>query len=210
MAPPLFISFEGIDGSGKTTQAENLHKRLQEETHSAILVREPGSTPLGESLRALLKGDTPISALAELFLFEAARTELVSKIIVPAITEGSTVITDRYTDSTIAYQGGGRELDINTIRSLNNLATHGLKPDVTFLISSDPKRALRRVSDNATRYEQVQTQDTGFYQRIANAYTQQAERDPTRVHILDGSLEKTDLAQQIWHIVTAKLNAPPP
>ena len=207
MASPLFISFEGIDGSGKTTQAENLHQRLQDENHPAILVREPGSTPLGEILRALLKGNTPISALAELFLFEAARTELVSKIIVPAMTGGSTVITDRYTDSTIAYQGGGRQLDINTIRSLNNVAAQGLKPDLTFLISSDPKRALRRVRDNATRYEQFQTQDTGFYQRIANAYTQQAEQDPKRFHTLDGSLEKTDIAQQIWNIVTAKLSA---
>lgn len=210
MAPPLFISFEGIDGSGKTTQAENLHQRLQEKDHPAILVREPGSTPLGETLRALLKGNTPISALAELFLFEAARTELVSKIIVPAMTGGSTVITDRYTDSSIAYQGGGRQLDINTIRSLNDVATQGLKPDLTFLISSDPKRALRRATDNATRYEQFQTQDTDFYQRIADAYTQQAEQHPARFHTLDGSLEKTEIAKQIWHIVTAKLSAPLP
>ena len=209
MAPPLFISFEGIDGSGKTTQAKALHQRMQQEKHPSILVREPGSTPLGENLRAILKGENPITALAELFLFEAARAELVAKIIAPAMAAGTTVITDRYTDSSVAYQGGGRGLDTTTIHSLNSIATQWLTPDITFLIFSDPQKALRRATNSATRFEQHQTQDKDFYQRITNAYAHQAAQDPERVRTLNGSLKKGDIAQQIWHTVSAKLNEPP-
>lgn len=204
MPRSLFVSFEGIDGSGKSTQAHALYHRMTQQGIPAVSVREPGSTPLGEHLRAYLKSEQPLSPMAELFMFEAARAELLDKIILPALKAGTTVIADRYIDSTIAYQGAGRGLDIPSIRQVNNLATGGLTTDLTFFLASEPRKALRRSTDRTNRFE---TQDLTFYERVTREYSREAAADPHRVHAIDASLKKEQIAEQIWGITSQKMKA---
>ena len=201
MPKPTFISFEGIDGSGKTTQAQILHKNMERQGIPAILVREPGSTPFGDHLRQFLKGQQPISPLAELLSFEAARAELVQNVITPALHKGITVISDRYTDSSVAYQGAGRNLNLETIDLLNSLATQNTIPDLTFLLHIEPQEASRRTTDLHSRFE---SQDAGFYQRIAKGYTAQAARNTQRIIVLDATLPQETLSGQIWDHIVAK------
>ena len=202
MPKPLFISFEGIDGSGKSTQAIKLFDHLIYSGVPAILVREPGYTPLGEHLREYLKGQEPLTPVAELLLFEAARAQLVVTVIAPALRDGTTVITDRYTDSTFAYQGAGRGLDPILIRSLNSMATRDLFPDITFLLSIDPSAATARTNDRNARFE---AENRDFYNRVATAYAQQAKAQPHRIQTLDATLPEADLAESIRTVTTRNL-----
>ena len=195
MPRPLFITFEGIDGCGKTTQAELLHRRLEQEQIPCILVREPGSTPLGQHLREFLKSRRPISPLAELLAFEAARAELVTTKILPALNAGTTVIADRFTDSSIAYQGGGREMERRTVTALNHVATQRVKPDLTFLLSIDPEEAARRARDDDARFENM---DLQFYRRVAEAYDEQARSEPKRIQVLNATEPVGNISQRIW------------
>ena len=206
MPKPVFISFEGIDGSGKSTQAKLLLDRLHEQDVQAILVREPGHTPLGEHLRQFLKSQQPITPTAELFCFQAARAELVQSTIIPALNDGISVITDRYTDSTVAYQGAGRGLNLQNIETLNYLATQCTVPDMTFLLSIDPDEAAGRTTDLHSRYE---SQDTNFYRRVSKGYQDQAKRETTRIRVLDASLPITQISQSIWAAVARALNRTP-
>ena len=200
MPRATFISFEGIDGSGKTTQAQILLKSMERQGIPAILVREPGSTPFGDHLRQFLKGQQPISPLAELLSFEAARAELVQKVITPALDNSITVISDRYIDSSVAYQGAGRNLNLETINLLNSLATQNKTPDLTFLLHIEPKDAAKRTNDLHSRFE---SQDAGFYHRVARGYTVQAARNTQRIIVLDASLPEATLSNQIWEHVAA-------
>ena len=148
MADGLFIVFEGGEGSGKSTQAERLYRRLSEE-RSALLVREPGTTPLGLHLRDYLKSGRPLTPESELLLFAAARAQLVADQIRPSLERGITVISDRFSGSTVAYQGYGRAGRRDVIDYLNNYATSGLNPDVTYLLDIDPEEGLHRVGKRA-------------------------------------------------------------
>ena len=204
MPKPLFITFEGIDGSGKTTQAEVLHKRLTNHGLPCLLVREPGSTPLGQHLREFLKSQRPVTPMAELLAFLAARAELVKTQILPALQEGTNVISDRYADSSIAYQGGGRKIDTNTIHSLNRVATHHLKPDLTFLMEIDPAQAAGRSTDLQGRFENM---DLEFYKRVATAYKEQAARAPNRIQVMDATQPVDRISQKIWVATGVKMTA---
>lgn len=198
MPNPIFVSFEGIDGSGKSTQARLLHRRLAEAGYPAVLVREPGSTPLGDHLRAFLKGNEPITPMAELFAFQAARAELLSKRVLPSLEKGTSVVADRHTDSSIAYQGAGRGLPLDAINYLNNLSTQGTKPHITFLLHIDPAQALLRQEDRTSRYE---SQPDDFKHRVAQGYTDQAAREPDRIRTLDATLSQDTLSDTIWTAV---------
>ncbi|MFP6636851.1 MAG: dTMP kinase, partial [Dehalococcoidia bacterium] len=140
----IFIVCEGGDGSGKSTQARNLSQRLRRRSIPALLTREPGGTPSGESIRRLLKGQRSFRPMSELLLFEAARAQLVESVIRPGLDGGTTVICDRYTASTVAYQGHGRGLDLALIQRLNEMATGGLVPDLTVLLDLSPLVGLSR------------------------------------------------------------------
>ena len=205
MATPLFISFEGIDGSGKSTQANTLLKHLTSTGTQAILVREPGSTPLGEHLRSYLKSQQPLEPMAELFLFEAARNQLVTSVIAPALQRGVTVITDRHTDSSIAYQGGGRGIDPATIEMLNQLATTGLTPDITFFLSIPPRLALSRAHDKAARFE---TQTKTFYDLVTDAYAAQAARHPDRIKTIHASMSEPSVTKAVLDLTDSAINNP--
>lgn len=194
-----FIVFEGGDGSGKSTQARNLMQRLRRRGSGAVLTHEPGGTPLGEALRRVLKSGPVMSPLSELFLFEAARAQLVDTLIRPALEEGRTVIADRYVASTVAYQAYGRELDRNLVDRLNREATGGLMPDLTVLLDLSVGTSLSRIrrasNDN---FDQAPHE---FHRRVREGYMAQAEANPDKWLVLDGTRAKRDLGRQIWEKV---------
>ncbi|MEA2376648.1 MAG: dTMP kinase [Thermoleophilaceae bacterium] len=184
----LFVTFEGIDRSGKTTQARLLTEALGDD---AVGVREPGGTPAGERVRDLLKdAAVPLGPEAEALLFAAARGELVSRVIRPALEEGRVVVSDRFLDSSLAYQGGARGLGVDEVERINRFATGGLVPDLTFLLEIDPSSAAERAGESdrfedegsslqqAVRdaYERLVSADSGRWRRI------DATRDPAEVH----------------------------
>ena len=206
-----FISIEGGDGAGKSTQAHLLVDRLKASGHDALLVREPGGTPLGEALRPLVKGEVPATPLSELMLFETARTELVATVIRPALSLGTIVVSDRFTDSTLAYQGFGRGIETDTIVQLNELATGGLKPDMTLLLDIDPEVSLQRVSgadggriDPATQ-RRFESQPIAFHERICEGFRTLAQEDPTRWFVIDAVRQPEKVAEQIWSTVVGVL-----
>ena len=203
MPNPIFITFEGIDGSGKTTQAQNLHHRLKTHHHDVLLLREPGSTPLGDHLRQFLKGQQPVSPLAELLAFQASRAELVSTTIRPALDQGTSVVLDRYVDSSSAYQGGGRNLPSPLIHLLNRTSTEGLYPHITFLLSINPDEAAKRSRDSQSRFE---SQDPDFHQRVAALYQDLAYTYPHRIKSIDATAHPDAIADQIWQQTLQALN----
>jgi dTMP kinase len=175
----LFVSLEGIDGSGKTTQAKLLAKDLGEET---ALVREPGGTELGERLRDLiLKSSEPLSPMVELQLFCVARSQLVDQVIRPALDEGRTVVSDRFSDSSVAYQGGGRGLDPADVRNLCDIVTEGLWPDLTIYLKIDPDKAFSKLADS----DRIESEGVDFQRKVAEAYDRIAVAEADRVRIVD-------------------------
>ena len=191
----VLISFEGIDGSGKSTQARLLSRSLEDRGHPVVEVREPGGTQLGERVRdLLLDASSSIDPLAELFLFTAARAQLVANVIIPALDAGCTVIADRFYDSTVAYQGAGRELaSVADIADLQRLATSGLEPARTYFIDVPVEIALERRGNATDRMESV---GHDFYRRVVNGYRSLSSRSPRFVR-LDGTLPVDKLSTLI-------------
>ncbi len=183
----LLLTFEGIDGSGKSTQARLLDEYLQKNGHETLLVREPGGTELSERVRSiLLDSRLNVHPMAELLLFSAARTQLVAERIRPALDKGRIVLCDRFYDSTTAYQGAGRGVaDPAWLQSFHRRVTDGLVPDRTYLVNLDPETARDRRGD-ATEGDRMEAEDQDFYRRVAAAYDALAEEHPDRIHRLDG------------------------
>jgi dTMP kinase len=176
----VFITFEGIDRSGKTTQARMLAEALGDDV---VLVREPGGTPAAERIRDLVKGETDLTPMAETLLFGAARAELVERVIRPALTEGRTVISDRYGDSTVAYQGGARGLGIERVEQLNHWLTGNLEPDVTFLLEVQPTTAAGRGGE----LDRFEREGEELQRAVAQAYEELAERHAGRFVRIDAA-----------------------
>jgi dTMP kinase len=198
-----FIVFEGGDGAGKSTQARLLFRRLARQGCRVVLTREPGGTPVGRAARRWLKGGSGITPLAELLLFAAARAENVDRVIAPALETQHTVICDRFTGSTLAYQGYGRGLDMELIHQLNALATRGLRPDLTILLDMPPEPGLaRKRRSDRDRFE---SEDVEFHRRVREGYRSLASRDGWAV--LDGTLQRRVLAGQVWKSVQPILEA---
>ncbi len=198
---PLFITFEGGEGSGKSVQARALYKRLSKLAIPALLTHEPGGTSLGKKLRRWLKWteDTDVSPLTELLLFNASRAQLVDKVIKPNLENGKIVICDRYTDSTTAYQSYGRGLDLEMVTTVNNAATGGLKPDLTVLLDMPADEGLAR--KKAKRYDRFEQEDIVFHQRVRQGYLKLAANEPEHWLVVDATQPKEKIAQIIWQQV---------
>jgi len=199
----LFITFEGGEGSGKSLQTRALYRQLNRLAIPAILIHEPGSTVLGEKLTRLLKWarSTSISPMTELMLFNASRAQLLDEVVRPALQTGKIVICDRYTDSTIAYQGYGRRVDIETIRKVNSLATGTLKPDLTVLLDISPEAGFaRKTGQEPDRFEK---EDRVFHLRVRAGYLKLAEEEPRRWQVIDAALPKEKIKQMIWQKVSS-------
>jgi dTMP kinase len=191
----LFIALEGVEGSGKTTQARLLMEHLRSRGLSVVAAREPGSTPLGERVRetVLLDVSLHVPARSELFLMLAARAAFVDQVVRPALARGAVVVADRFELSTLAYQGAGRGLDLELVRGCNRFATDGVAPDVTVLLDLDPEEGARRQRAEGKDPDRLEREDPGFHLRVARAYRElagtvdgvvrvDANGDPARVH----------------------------
>ncbi len=193
----ILITFEGIDGSGKSTQVEKLAGELVRLGHTVQTFRDPGATQISEQIRAILlsNANKAMSPLTELLLYEAARAQIVAEKIRPALEQGHIVIVDRFFDSTTAYQGYGRGLEPRVIAQANHIATGGLMPDRTFFIDVTWEEARRRRS--AGRADRMESEDELFFHRIRNGYIQIAQHDPQRVKPVDGNLPAESVAEKI-------------
>lgn len=190
------VSFEGMDGSGKTTQLELLASRLDRAGVPVMRLREPGGTPLGERVREmLLDRKLKRTPPAELLLFAAARAELVHRLVLPAIEEGWIVLLDRYADSTRAYQGYGLGMTEDTVESAIKLATQGLAPSLTILLDLDPAKGLRRLQ---TVFDAIEERSTAFLERVRLGFLDIARREPDRWLVLDAARGIAELAGEIW------------
>ena len=191
----MFVTFEGLDGSGKTTQVELLKKHLVREGREVVTTREPGGTEVGEHIRnVVLHLDHPVVPWAEAALFAAARAQLVAEVIRPALERGAVVLCDRYVDSSLAYQGIARGLGVEPVLELNLRATGDLLPDRTFLLLVDPGESRRRGGDTRDRIER---EDDDFVRKVDAAYRRLAELFPSRILAVDGSLDPDELAETI-------------
>lgn len=204
---PLFITFEGGEGCGKSTQARALYKRLAKLGIPAELTHEPGGTTLGKKLRRLLKGKNMgyISAEAELLLFASSRAQLVKEVIHPALRGGKVVICDRFADSTTVYQGYGRRIDISIVNTVNHLATFGIKPNLTVLLEISTDKGLSRKNNrNLDRFE---IEAIAFHDTIREGYFKLVEQEPERWLVLDANLNRKRIERMIWERVSQLLNA---
>jgi dTMP kinase len=190
----MFVTFEGVDGSGKSTQARLLAERLREEGREVVLTREPGGTALGEEVRSLLLHGEQIAPWAEAALFAAARAQLVDEVIRPALARGADVVSDRYLDSSLAYQGLARGLGIERVLELNLLATSGIRPDRTFLVLVPPADAAARRGDEPDRIER---EGAGFAEEVDKAYREIARVFGQRVQVVDGTRNPEDIARDV-------------
>ena len=203
MKKGLFITFEGIDGCGKTTQIELLKEELEKKGYTVLLTREPGAKGLGEKLREiLLNYDGEVSSNCESFLFLADRAQHIDTIIKPAIDKGVIVLCDRHTDSTVAYQGYGRQLDLEQIYQLIKIATNGIIPDITFILDIDIDTSLQRIGKGRDRMENSGRE---FFERVRKGYIEISEKEPQRVKLLQGNSPIKDIQNKISDYVQGLL-----
>lgn len=198
MKKGLFITFEGADGCGKTTQLNLLKDYLEKKGYKVLVTREPGAKGLGEKLREiLLNYDGDVSDRCESFLFLADRAQHVDTIINPAINKGKIVLCDRHTDSTVAYQGYGRGIDINMIKMLNNIAVNGTKPDLTLIFDVDIETSMQRVGKTKDRMESAGTE---FFNRVRQGYLEIAKEEPDRVKVINSAKPIDEVFDEVKRI----------
>jgi len=203
----MFITFEGIDGSGKSTQARLLSERLKEEGKDCIFLREPGGTEISEKIRNILldKDHLEMTHFAELFLFSAARTQLVTEVIKPCLDLGKIVLCDRYYDSTTAYQGYGRGIDIEAVKNINRVASQGNVPDATFILDLELPEVQRRLSGKRDE-DRMEAGGREFFENVRRGYLEIAKSEPKRCVVVDGMKPRQDIHETIWDHVQKKLS----
>lgn len=198
--PGTFITLEGPEGAGKTTQLKILSKLLETLGHKHIVTRDPGGTSLGKQLRRiLLNPDTPVEPVTELLLYEADRAQHVAEIILPALKSGYLVLCDRYTDSTLAYQGYARGISFDLIKQLNAIATGGLKPTLTILFDIDSSEGLGRLHPSG--HDRLEREALDFHHKVRQGYLEMAEAEPGRFRILDASRPLTLVQEDLRRLL---------
>lgn len=207
----FFITFEGPEGGGKTTQIALLAGYLRQQGYAVLTTREPGGTPIGDQIRAVLAdlGNQAMTPRTEILLFQASRAQLVAEVIRPALARGEVVLCDRYADSTLAYQGYGHGFDLGELRRLIHFATDGLQPDLTLLLDLDPEIGLRRRAD-AGNWNRLDAYDLAFHHRVRQGYLALAAAEPERWVRLDASQPPEQVQMTIRRLVTGRLGAQSP
>jgi dTMP kinase len=212
----LFLTFEGIDGSGKTTQMHMLAARLREAGHEVLETYEPGGTPIGTQVRRILldAANQELCATSELLLYFACRAQNIEQWILPALREGHIVLSDRFTDSTLVYQGVGRRLGRDVVLALDSIACRGLLPDLTLLIDIDLETSLARArarnrtlqeEDEAFAETRMDDQEVDFHHRVRQAYAELAADEPRRFAVIDGRRDVETVAKAVWEAVAVRL-----
>jgi dTMP kinase len=201
----LFITFEGGEGCGKSLQSKSLYRRLVKAGYPAVLIREPGGTPLGEKIRHILmkSGDVHFDPLSELLLFNASRSQLVTDVIKPALQEQKIVICDRYTDSTLAYQSFARGLDAKTVNRVNEIASQKLKPDLTFLLDVPPEVGLARKKAGVN--DRFEHEDLDFHHKVREGFLTLAAACPHRWVTISSTLPVKQIKEMVWSRVIRQL-----
>jgi dTMP kinase len=206
----FFVTFEGVEGCGKSTQAELLRLELEKEGFRVVYTREPGGTEIGERIRQILLDHRlqRMEPLTELFLYLAARAQNVQELIRPALDNGAIVICDRYADASLAYQGAGREIGSPRVMELNRIATFGLEPDLTVLLDVPVEVGMKRKSmsvEGATGHDRIEREELDFHSRVREGYLALADQFSDRVVVLDGTLKREELAGRVSSLVSKRL-----
>ena len=207
-----FITLEGPEGGGKSTQVRRLAERLKSAGHAVLTTREPGGTPTGEAIRGILQHDhagESICPEAELLLFEASRAQLVQHVILPALKKGVWVICDRFVDSTAAYQGYGRGFDLATVLDINRFAMGTCIPDLTLLLDVETQTGLKRLTvrnrEQNTTHDRFEREQVAFHERVRAGYLQLALRWPDRIRVIDGMRDEAAVEEDVWSAVNHAL-----
>ncbi|NLY72232.1 MAG: dTMP kinase [Tissierellia bacterium] len=202
----LWISFEGGEGSGKTSLIEGLVKKLEERGLSYMVTREPGGVPLAERIRDVImtRSETPMDPMTEAILFAASRRQHLVEKVLPGLEAGKIVLMDRYVDSSIVYQGYGRGLGMEKIRELNLFATEGHMPDLTFYLDLDPEEGLRRIHRNQREVNRLDEEGLDFHKKIREGYLILSKKEK-RIHKLDASKSLEELTMEVWQIIKGLL-----
>jgi dTMP kinase len=204
-----FITFEGPEGGGKSTQIRRLAERLKAAGHTVLTTREPGGTPTGEAIRGILQHDHTGEAIcpeAELLLFEASRAQLVNHVILPALKKGGWVLCDRFIDSTAAYQGYGRGFDLKAVLDINAFAIGGCVPDLTLLLDVETQTGVKRLTirnrEQKTTNDRFEREQVEFHERVRAGYLQLARRWPERIQVIDSMQAEAVVEEEIWSVVS--------
>jgi dTMP kinase len=206
----MFITFEGGEGSGKSTAIRKIVAELQKEGHQVVLTREPGGTPISEEIRNVIldKKNTEMDPRTEALLYAASRRQHIVQKILPALKEGKIVISDRYLDSSLAYQGGARGLGIDAVLNMNLFATEGLEPDLTLLFDIQPEEGLARIAANSGReVNRLDVEKLSFHHKVRDAFLSLAKRFPKRYFIIDASKSPDEVYAAALAEIEARLNA---
>ncbi len=198
-----FITFEGSEGCGKSTQIKLLSEALIKQGRSVLTTREPGGTDVGEKIREILMDPSHVELtdLTEVFLYEAARTQLVNEIIVPSLDSGHNVLCDRFSESTLAYQGYGGKISVEWIQKIDQMARGGLSPDLTLFIDVDPEVGLKRARASAKEIDRLEEKDLEYHKRVYQGYLELAKKNPDRIKVVDGSKGVQEVHKEILDLV---------
>jgi dTMP kinase len=203
-----FISFEGIDFSGKTTQIDFLTSQLEQMGKKVLIIREPGGTTISERIRDILLDNNhkEMTDLCEVFLYSAARNQLINEKVIDQLRKGNVVIADRFVDSTTAYQGFGRRIPMDLIRDINRAATGDLLPGLTFILDINPEQVLDRKKQRNIKIDRLEASGNDFYERVHKGYHKIAELDPIRIKLIDATQSIDKIKSEIWEFVAQKMN----
>jgi dTMP kinase len=203
----MFVTFEGSEGSGKSTQILLLADYLRDRGHDILTTREPGGTAIGEQVRSCLHdvANDLMTPAAEVLLYSASRAQLVSEVIRPALDAGRIVLSDRYADSTLAYQGYGRQLDLNTLRTITDFATGGLRPDLSLFLDVNVRAGIERRTVGGDELNRMDLQTLAFYERVRAGYLRMVAVDPGRWHVVDANRSVEVIQEDVRRVVESRL-----